>query len=86
MQAVLEIEELGTAELPISTKWSGGQRQILTQDPAASLEVIKNLGTNGGGFFNVSGAHPYANPVHQSVDYLASSKLNDSLLNGLSLA
>jgi K+-transporting ATPase ATPase A chain len=31
--------------------------------PVAALEFIKNLGTNGGGFFNVNGAHPYANPT-----------------------
>jgi K+-transporting ATPase ATPase A chain len=29
----------------------------------ATLEVIKNLGTNGGGFFNANGAHPLANPT-----------------------
>ena len=29
----------------------------------AALEFIKNLGTNGGGFFNANGAHPYANPT-----------------------
>ena len=29
----------------------------------AVLESIKNLGTNGGGFFNANGAHPYANPT-----------------------
>ena len=27
------------------------------------MEFIKNLGTNGGGFFNANGAHPYANPT-----------------------
>jgi len=30
--------------------------------PVASQEVIKNLGTNGGGFFNTNGAHPFENP------------------------
>jgi K+-transporting ATPase ATPase A chain len=29
----------------------------------AALEIIKNLGTNGGGFFNANGAHPYENPT-----------------------
>jgi K+-transporting ATPase ATPase A chain len=29
----------------------------------AALELIKNLGTNGGGFFNANGAHPYENPT-----------------------
>jgi K+-transporting ATPase ATPase A chain len=39
-----------------------GQPQVIAQGPVAALEFIKNLGTNGGGFFNVNGAHPYANP------------------------
>jgi K+-transporting ATPase ATPase A chain len=37
--------------------------QTLPMGPVAALELIKNLGTNGGGFFNVNGAHPYANPT-----------------------
>jgi len=40
-----------------------GPTQIIAQGPAAALEFIKNLGTNGGGFFNANGAHPYANPT-----------------------
>jgi K+-transporting ATPase ATPase A chain len=40
-----------------------GGRQTIAQGPVAVLEFIKNLGTNGGGFFNVNGAHPYANPT-----------------------
>ena len=40
-----------------------GGRQVIAQGPVAALEFIKNLGTNGGGFFNVNGAHPYANPT-----------------------
>jgi len=38
-------------------------RQIIAQGPVAALEIIKNLGTNGGGFFNANGAHPYENPT-----------------------
>ncbi|HEV8068793.1 MAG TPA: potassium-transporting ATPase subunit KdpA [Planctomycetaceae bacterium] len=37
--------------------------QTIAQGPVAVLELIKNLGTNGGGFFNANGAHPYANPT-----------------------
>jgi K+-transporting ATPase ATPase A chain len=37
--------------------------QVIAQGPVAALEIIKNLGTNGGGFFNVNGAHPFANPT-----------------------
>ena len=40
-----------------------GKTQIIAQGPVAALEFIKNLGTNGGGFFNANGAHPYANPT-----------------------
>jgi K+-transporting ATPase ATPase A chain len=39
------------------------QTQVIAQGPVAALEIIKNLGTNGGGFFNVNGAHPFANPT-----------------------
>jgi K+-transporting ATPase ATPase A chain len=40
-----------------------GAQQVLPQGPVAALEIIKNLGTNGGGFFNANGAHPYENPT-----------------------
>jgi len=40
-----------------------GGRQVIAQGPVAALEWIKNLGTNGGGFFNANGAHPYENPT-----------------------
>jgi len=38
-----------------------GGNQILAQGPVASQEVIKELGTNGGGFFNVNSAYPFEN-------------------------
>jgi K+-transporting ATPase ATPase A chain len=38
-------------------------KQVIPQGPVAALEIIKNLGTNGGGFFNANGAHPYENPT-----------------------
>jgi len=37
--------------------------QQLPQGPAASQVAIKQLGTNGGGFFNVNSSHPYENPT-----------------------
>ncbi len=40
-----------------------GQTQTIPQGPVAALEFVKNLGTNGGGFFNANAAHPYANPT-----------------------
>lgn len=40
-----------------------GGTQTIAQGPVAVLEFIKNLGTNGGGFFNVNAAHPFENPT-----------------------
>jgi potassium-transporting ATPase potassium-binding subunit len=40
-----------------------GGKQVIAQGPVAALEIIENLGTNGGGFFNANGAHPYENPT-----------------------
>ncbi len=39
-----------------------GGRQTITGGPVASQEAIKELGTNGGGFYNVNSAHPFENP------------------------
>jgi potassium-transporting ATPase potassium-binding subunit len=39
-----------------------GAQQLIAQGPVASQEVIKIMGTNGGGFFNANSAHPYENP------------------------
>ena len=40
-----------------------GAKQVLAMGPVASQEVIKQLGTNGGGFFNANSAHPFENPT-----------------------
>jgi K+-transporting ATPase ATPase A chain len=40
-----------------------GAHQTITGGPVASQEVIKELGTNGGGFFNANSAHPFENPT-----------------------
>jgi K+-transporting ATPase ATPase A chain len=45
------------------TKKSKLTEQVLAVGPAASQIAIKQLGTNGGGFFNVNSAHPYENPT-----------------------
>jgi K+-transporting ATPase ATPase A chain len=37
--------------------------QVIAQGPVASQEAIKQLGTNGGGFFNANSAHPFENPT-----------------------
>jgi potassium-transporting ATPase potassium-binding subunit len=39
------------------------QAQTIAQGPVASQEAIKELGTNGGGFFNANSAHPFENPT-----------------------
>lgn len=40
-----------------------GVKQTIAVGPVASQEAIKQLGTNGGGFFNVNAAHPFENPT-----------------------
>jgi K+-transporting ATPase ATPase A chain len=40
-----------------------GAAQVIAQGPVASQEIIKELGTNGGGFFNANSAHPFENPT-----------------------
>ncbi len=37
--------------------------QVIAQGPVASQEIIKQWGTNGGGFFNANSSHPYENPT-----------------------
>jgi K+-transporting ATPase ATPase A chain len=39
-----------------------GAKQTISIGPLASQEIIKELGTNGGGFFNANSAHPFENP------------------------
>ena len=38
-------------------------QQVIAQGPVASQEIIKEFGTNGGGFFNANSAHPFENPT-----------------------
>lgn len=55
-----------TADLLQPTVDANGQKiteQVLAIGPAASQVAIKQLGTNGGGFFNVNSAHPFENPT-----------------------
>ncbi|WP_349257644.1 potassium-transporting ATPase subunit KdpA [Povalibacter sp.] len=46
----------------IAPQADGSHVQTLAMGPVASQEAIKELGTNGGGFFNANSAHPYENP------------------------
>lgn len=48
---------------PVEAVTLSGQVQTLPQGPAASQIAIKQLGTNGGGYFNTNSAHPYENPT-----------------------
>ena len=48
---------------PVSTVGLNGEPLLLPQGPAASQVAIKQLGTNGGGYFNANSAHPYENPT-----------------------
>jgi K+-transporting ATPase ATPase A chain len=54
-----------TALIQATTDANGAPvtEQILPMGPAASQIAIKQLGTNGGGFFNVNSAHPFENPT-----------------------
>ena len=45
-----------------ATTVDGAARQLVPGGPVASQVAIKQLGTNGGGFFNVNSAHPFENP------------------------
>ncbi|KVD53024.1 potassium-transporting ATPase A chain [Burkholderia ubonensis] len=45
-----------------ATTLEGARQQIVT-GPVASLESIKHIGTNGGGFFSMNAAHPFENPT-----------------------
>lgn len=56
-QQVERLNNDGTKIVEIITE------QILAQGPVASQEIIKELGTNGGGFFNANSAHPFENPT-----------------------
>lgn len=47
----------------ITAKTMEGASQLLPMGPAASQIAIKQVGTNGGGFFNVNSAHPFENPT-----------------------
>jgi potassium-transporting ATPase potassium-binding subunit len=58
----------GAVHVPLlqATKDASGNAltdQVIALGPVASQEAIKQLGTNGGGFFNVNAAHPFENPT-----------------------
>ena len=57
-----------------------GAKQSIALGPIASQEVIKQLGTNGGGFFNANSAHPFENPSP------VTNLIAEILMNGLAFA
>ena len=62
-----------------------GAKQTIAQGPVASQEIIKELGTNGGGFFNTNSAHPYENPnaLTNLIELLAIFAIGAALTNVL---
>jgi K+-transporting ATPase ATPase A chain len=62
-----------------------GAKQTIAQGPVASQEIIKELGTNGGGFFNANSAHPYENPnsLTNLIELLAIFSIGAALTNVL---
>lgn len=50
----------------VSAQTLEGSKQVIPMGPAASQVAIKQLGSNGGGFFNANSAHPFENPTMAS--------------------
>ncbi len=64
--SVQTFSKYATADLVQPTQAASGvkvTKQVIALGPAASQIAIKQLGTNGGGFFNVNSAHPLENPT-----------------------
>jgi len=64
----------------VDAKTLEGAKQTLVMGPVASQEIIKQLGTNGGGFFNANSAHPFENPNGWS------NLIEEIVMNALSFA
>ena len=62
-----------------------GAKQVIAQGPVASQEIIKELGTNGAGFFNANSAHPFENPngLTNLIELLAIFAIGAALTNVL---
>ncbi|WP_312806474.1 potassium-transporting ATPase subunit KdpA [Agrobacterium cavarae] len=52
-----------TMDASVTVTTLEGSQQVISLGPVASQEAIKQLGTNGGGFFNANAAHPFENPT-----------------------
>jgi K+-transporting ATPase ATPase A chain len=51
-----------TLRAPVEARTLESARQVIPMGPVASQEAIKELGTNGGGYYNANSAHPFENP------------------------
>jgi len=60
---VVEPHQVQTTDANGKTVTNTVTDQTIAQGPVASQEIIKEFGTNGGGFFNANSAHPFENPT-----------------------
>jgi K+-transporting ATPase ATPase A chain len=61
--ALVEVQQVQTTGADGKTVTTTVAEQTIAQGPVASQEIIKEFGTNGGGFFNANSAHPFENPT-----------------------
>jgi len=59
---IVPLGVIQTFKGPVKATTLEGKKQEIPRGPVASLESIKHLGNNGGGFFNANAAHPFENP------------------------
>jgi potassium-transporting ATPase potassium-binding subunit len=60
---LVEPQQVQTTGADGKTTTTTVAEQVIAQGPVASQEIIKEWGTNGGGFFNANSAHPFENPT-----------------------
>ncbi len=60
--ATRQVHTLSNTTMTAQAKASKASIQNIAMGPVASQEAIKQIGTNGGGFFNANSAHPFENP------------------------
>jgi K+-transporting ATPase ATPase A chain len=61
--AVIDPQTVTTPDAAGTPQTTVVREQVIAQGPVASQEIIKEFGTNGGGFFNANSAHPFENPT-----------------------
>jgi len=61
--AVIDPQTVTALDAAGKPKTTVVREQVIPQGPVASQEIIKEFGTNGGGFFNANSAHPFENPT-----------------------